>query len=260
MKTYTSLVIATVAAISASSAEDSDLAKKLSNPVADLISVPLQGNFESGVGPGDGNRFTLNFQPVIPISLNNDWNVISRTILPFIDQSGILSSGAADATGLGDTVQSFFFSPKSSDPIWGIGPVFLLPTATDNLLGADQFGIGPTAVVLKQDKAWTYGILANHIWGVAGDDDGPEVNATFLQPFVSYALAPTTTLTFNSESTYDWENEQWTIPLYLGISQIIKLGGQPVSIFGGFRYFVEKPTGAPDWGIRLGMTFLFPNS
>ena len=241
-------------------AQDSDLAKKLSNPVADLISVPLQGNYDFGIGPGDGNKFTLNIQPVIPISINNDWNLISRTILPIVDQQGILPHGAADASGLGDVVQSFFFSPKSSDPVWGLGPVILLPTATDDLLGSEKFGIGPTAVVLKQNGGWTYGALANHLWDVAGNDDRGSVNATFFQPFVSYSLPSATTFTFNVESTYDWDGRQWLVPLNLIVSQIVKLGCQPVQFSAGIRYYAEKPDGGPDWGLRLGMTFLFPKS
>ena len=113
-------------------AEDADLAKKLSNPVADLISLPIQSNYDFGIGTGDGTKWTTNIQPVIPINLNPCWNLISRTILPVIDQQGIAPGGAADASGLGDVVQSFFFSPKDPKPfIWGIGPAFLIPTATD---------------------------------------------------------------------------------------------------------------------------------
>jgi hypothetical protein len=241
-------------------AEDADLAKQLSNPVADLISVPFQGNLDFGLGPGDGSKFTLNIQPVIPIGLNDDWNVISRTILPVIDQQGIALGGANDETGLGDIVQSFFFSPKVSDPIWGIGPVFLIPTATDSLLGTEKWGFGPTAVVLKQSGPWTYGALANHLWDFAGDDDRASVNATFLQPFVSYTTPKATTFTLNVEGTYDWQREQWNLPVNVVVSQLVKLGDQPVQFFGGLRYYLETPDGGPEWGLRFGLTFLFPKS
>jgi hypothetical protein len=239
-------------------AEDADLAKKLANPVSDLISVPIQGNLDLGLGPGDGSKFVTNIQPVIPIGLNDDWNVISRTILPVIDQEGIALGGANDEFGLGDTVQSFFFSPKSSDPIWGVGPVFLLPTATDPLLGGEKWGIGPTAVVLKQIGPWTYGALANHLWDVAGDSDRAAVNATFLQPFVSYITPTKTTFTLSSETTYDWQREQWNVPVNLLVSQLLKLGDQPVQVFGGVRYYFDTPDGGAEWGLRFGITFLFP--
>jgi hypothetical protein len=241
-------------------AEDADLAKKLANPIASLISVPIQSNYDFGIGPGDGTKSTTNIQPVIPFELNQDWNLISRTILPVIDQQGILPGGAADEFGLGDTVQSFFFSPKTSSPIWGVGPVFLIPTATDSLLGSEQWGAGPTAVVLKQNGPWTYGALANHLWGFAADDDRNEVNATFIQPFVSYTTPKATTFSLNMENTYDWNSNQWTAPVNFVVSQIIKLGDQPVQFFGGVRYYTAKPDGGPEWGLRFGLTFLFPKS
>lgn len=240
-------------------AQDADLAKKLANPVADLISVPIQSNYDFGIGPGDGTKWTTNIQPVIPFGINEDWNVISRTILPVIDQEGIAFTGdALDASGLGDTVQSFFFSPKTSDPIWGIGPAFLIPTATDSLLGSEKWGAGPTAVVLKQDGPWTYGALANHLWSFAGDDGRDDVNATFLQPFVSYITPSKTTFTLNSETTYDWSNQQWNVPVNFIVSQLLKIGDQPVQLFAGARYYLETPDGGPEWGLRFGIVFLFP--
>ena len=250
-----------LATVSLASAEDADLAKQLSNPVAALISVPFQANLDFGMGPGDGSKFTLNVQPVIPITLNEEWNVISRTILPVIDQEGTALGGAADEFGLGDITQSFFFSPKKAEPfIWGIGPVFLLPTATDSSLGTEKWGAGPTAVILKQQGGWTYGALANHIWDFAGDDDRASVNATFLQPFLSYTTPKATTFTVNLESSYDWQREQWNIPANFTVAQLLKIGGHPVSIFGGARYYLETSDGGPEWGLRCGITFLFPKS
>lgn len=240
-------------------AQEADLAQKLANPISDLISLPIQSNIDFGVGPGDGTIWRTNIQPVIPFSISEDWNVISRTILPVVDQEGLAAAGdGLDASGLGDITQSFFFSPKESSPIWGVGPVFLFPSATDDLLGVEKWRIGPTAVVLKQDGPWTYGALANHLWDVAGDDSRASVNATFLQPFVSYILPTKTTLTLNTETTYDWTNEQWTVPLNFQVSQLFKIGDQPVQAFVGARYYAEKPAGGPDWGIRMGLTFLFP--
>lgn len=255
--TITLLAIATTAL----QAQDADLAQKLANPIADLISVPIQSNLDFGVGPGDGTIWRTNIQPVIPFSISEDWNVISRTILPVIDQEGLAPAGdALDASGLGDIVQSFFFSPKESSPIWGVGPAFLIPSATDDLLGGEKWGIGPTAVVLKQEGAWTYGALANHIWDFAGDDSRGAVNATFLQPFVSYITPTKTTFTLNTETTYDWHNDQWIVPVNFVVSQLFKIGDQPVQAFVGARYYVETPTGGPEWGLRFGLTFLFPKS
>jgi hypothetical protein len=237
-----------------------ELAKKLSNPVASLISVPIQNNFDFGAGPtGDGFQYKVNVQPVIPISFNQDWNLISRTIVPIVYQENIF--GTSSQSGLSDIVQSLFFSPKaptSGGWIWGAGPVFLLPTATDDLLGTEKWGAGPTAVLLKQQKGWTYGVLANHIWSFAGESGRADVNATFVQPFVSFTTKKFTTYGLNTESTYDWSNSQWTVPLNASVSQLLKIGKQPIQLSLGARYYAEKPDGGPDWGLRFAVTLLFP--
>ena len=237
------------------------LAKKLSNPIAAMISVPFQFNYDGNYGPDEeGSRYVLNFQPVIPISLNEDWNVISRTILPFIYQDDI--AGNDSQSGLGDTVQSLFFSPKeptSGGLIWGVGPVFLLPTATDDLLGGEKWGVGPTAVVLKQAGPWTFGALFNHIWSFAGKDERADISTTFIQPFVSYTTPKAVTFSFNTESTYDWENEQWSVPINFGVSKLVRIGKQPVSLGATIRYWADSPDNGPDeWGVRLVATLLFP--
>ncbi|MFV8782108.1 transporter [Microbulbifer sp. SA54] len=241
---------------------DSDLAKQLSNPVSDLISVPFQFNWDNRVGPlEDGRRFTLNIQPVIPIDLNEDLNLISRTILPVVSQEDIFP-GSGDQTGMGDTVQSLFFSPKKPTAggiIWGAGPVFLLPTATEPLLGTEKWGIGPTGVVLKQTGPWTMGALANHIWSFTGSSDRDDVNSTFIQPFLAYNTPTSWTFTLQTESTYDWETEQWNVPVHFLVAKLFKVGKQTYQIQAGPRYYAESPDGgAQDWGFRMSWIMLFP--
>ena len=258
-------VVATAAAGRAAdatgdTADSAELAKKLQNPIADLISVPFQSNFEWGAGPqSDGFNYTLNFQPVIPIPLTEDWNVISRTIIPVIHQDDLVPGTSQG--GMGDIVQSFFFSPRKPGPaglIWGVGPVLLLPTSTEDFLGAQKFGMGPTGVVLRQHSGWTYGLLFNHLVSIGGTRSTSDVNATFLQPFLSYTTKTYTTFGVNTESTYDWENSKWTVPLNPFVSQLVKLGGQPVSFLLGPKWYAEGPTAAPDWGLRFAVTLLFP--
>ena len=236
-----------------------DLAKSLSNPVASLISVPFQYNYDEGFGPnGNGSRTTVNVQPVVPISIGKNWNLISRTIVPFITQDDVIPG--TSQSGIGDIVQSFFFSPKlptSNGLIWGAGPVLLLPTATSSALGADQFAAGPTGVVLRQSGPWTYGALGNHLWDVGGGST--EINATFIQPFLTYTTPDAWTFSLNSESTYDWEADQWSVPINFTVTKLVTIAGQPVSVGGGVKYWAESPTGAADdWAARLIVTFLFP--
>lgn len=254
------LSCATTAAHAQDASDADELAKQLSNPVASLISVPLQGNWDTGFGDRDGERWTLNVQPVVPIGIGKDWNMISRTIVPLISQSDVI--GDSDQSGLGDITQSLFFSPKqptASGWILGVGPAFLLPTATGDLLGAEQWAIGPTAVMLKQTPAgWTYGALVNHLWSVAGDDERADVNATFLQPFLSRALGQGRTITLNSESSYDWEQRAWNAPVNLSYSKVTVLGKQRLSWAGGARVYLDTPEGGADWGLRFVVTLLFP--
>ena len=242
--------------------EAAELAKKLANPIASLISVPMQYNYDEYGGLNeDASVSTLNVQPVIPVSLNDDWNMITRTIVPLIDRHDFLSE-SMNESGLGDVVASQFFSPKSPAAggwIWGAGPVELLPTATDNALGGDQWGLGPTAVVLKQTGPWTVGFLVNHIWSVAGDNDQDDVNATFLQPFLSYTTATKTTIGMTTEATYDWENEQWSVPVIAQVAQLFKIGPQILQLAVASKYWAESPDNGPEgWGLRVQLTFLFP--
>jgi hypothetical protein len=195
------------------------------------------------------------------VSLNAEWNVISRTILPVVWQDEIFP-GAGDQFGLGDTTQSVFFSPKkptSAGWIWGAGPVFRLPTGTDDLLSAEKWGTGPTGVALRQHGPWTYGALVNHICSFAGSGDRSDISQTFLQPFISHTTEDGWTFSLNTESTYDWKAEQWSVPVNVFAQEVTKVGDQLVSVGGGVRYWDDSPSSGPHgWGVRLIVTLLFP--
>ncbi len=139
-----------------------------------------------------------------------------------------------------------------------MGPAFLLPTSTEDFLGAQKFAIGPTAVALRQHSGWTYGMLANHLVSTGGTHATSDVNSTFLQPFISFTTKTYTTFALNTESTYDWEGAQWTVPLNATVAQLLKIGGQPMQFQLGPKLYVEGPTGAPDWGVRFAYILLFP--
>jgi len=247
------------AAPAAGGDDTAELAKKLANPVASLISVPLQSNFDVRMGAGNGWRYTLNVQPVYPIALSPKWNLISRTIIPIIHQGNVTGPNTSQS-GLGDITQSLFFSPNKSEPfIWAVGPVFLIPTATNANLGTQKFGIGPTVLVLKQQHGWTVGILANHIWSVAGKSSRAAVNSTFLQPFLSYSTKDGWTYAINTESTYDWTGNAWAVPINPLVSKLVRFGKQPVSFGGGVKCWVTTPSGGPETcSVRIVITALFP--
>jgi len=258
--------------------EATNLAKQLANPISSLISVPFQANEDFGYGPShNGYKFTLNIQPVIPISLNKDWNLILRTIFPIVSQHDLFyvenvpkSPGMSQnrsQDGLSDTTQSFFFSPKKPGPfglIWGIGPAFLYPTGTHPFLGTGAFSIGPTLVVLKQMGGLTAGVLMNQLWSVGIQEDRKSLSQMFLQPFAAYTTKTHTTFTLSTEASANWNNDpgdaKWTIPLIFQISQVLKLGKQPVSFQIGAKYYADTPRYGPDWGVRFAFTLLYPTA
>lgn len=242
--------------------EQAEVAKQLNNPIANLTSVPFQYNYDDDLGPTKkGKRHLLNIQPVIPMQLNNDWTVISRTIVPLIKLEDVPPGN--DEDGVGDVLQSLFFSPKalSDGWTWGVGPALSLRTATNDLLGTEKWSAGPTAVALKQEHGWTYGMLANHLWSYAGNGDATTVDATFLQPFLVYTTRTHTSFGVNTESTYDWEGNDWSVPVNIFATQVFKIGKQIQSLQLGARYWADTPQdqGPDGWGARLTYTLVFPH-
>ena len=238
-------------------ASDQDLARAAQNPVAAMISLPFQNNTTFGVGAFDGTQNVLNIQPVVPVSLNKDWNLINRVIMPVVAQP---TGPGTQVNGIGDTTYTLLFSPaQPGDWIWGVGPIFLLPTATDDTLASGKWGIGPSAVALKMPGRWVIGALANNVWSVTGDVGKPDVNQFLLQYFVNYNFdkgwyavsAPIVTANWNATG------EKWTIPFGGGIGRITKFGSQPVNLSVQAYYNTIKPINAGDWTLRLSLQFLF---
>ncbi|WP_217909445.1 hypothetical protein [Desulfosediminicola flagellatus] len=243
-------------------ASDADLAQELSNPIADLITLPIQMNYDQDIGLQDeGSKLQTNIQPVIPFAMNDEWNMITRTILPVTYQEDIfLNSGSQ--FGLGDLNLSLFASPKSPGPgglIWGLGAVFLMPTATEPELGGKKWGAGPSGVAVTMHGPWTLGFLVNHVWSFAGDSDRPDISNSFMQPFVAYTWPSAWTLSMQSETTYNWETEQWAVPVNAAVSKLVKIGKLPVSLQAGVGYWLDSPdSGAEGFRFRFQANFVLP--
>jgi len=237
------------------------LAQAAQNPVANMISVPFQNNFNFGMGEEDKMGWTLNIQPVIPMTLNNKWNLISRIVTPITYQPE-LTEGSKDYFGLGDINPQFYFATTSGKLIWGIGPQLTFPTASDEHLGAEKFSAGPGAVALVMKGRWVYGTLVNQQWSYAGDDDRRKVSVMLIQPFVNYNLPKGWYVGCSPMITANWAAYQdkniWTVPLGGGAGKIFRIGRLPVNAQLGAYYNVEKPDGAADWQLRFQVQLLFP--
>jgi hypothetical protein len=237
------------------------LARQLSNPVADLVSVPFQSNWQLGVGPDDATQYVLNVQPVVPFTLSDDWNLVARVITPVVSQPPLVAGGPT-AFGFGDVVSSFFLSPsRPRGLIWGIGPVLVLPTSENPMLGSAKWSAGPTFVVLKQSGPWTYGMLWNQVWSFAGNSSRADVSAMFTQPFLAYTTRKAVTWTLMSEASANWKAEsgqQWTVPLMFQVSKLSWFGPFPASYTLGAGYFLDTPDGGPSFRLRAAFTLLLP--
>lgn len=238
------------------------LAKAAQNPVANLISIPFQNNFNFGVGPDRVTQYVMNFQPVIPITLNDDWNLITRWITPVINQPSV-APGQASGFGIGDINPSLFLSPANSGKlIWGIGPTVTLPTATEPILGGGKWDAGPTVVALTILGPWVYGVLVNNQWSFAGWGNN-NFNGMVLQEFVNYNLDKGWYLTSSPVNTANWEangRNMWTVPIGGGVGRLFRLGKLPINAQLAAYCNVHTPVNGPDWQLRFQVQILLPKS
>jgi hypothetical protein len=260
-----------------------DLQKATQNPVADLISVPIQDNTNFGIGPFSRNQNVLNIQPVVPVKLSSEWNMLVRWITPFIWQPapgtanlevyGIVENTpayfaaqdvqrTAGIYGLGDMNPTFFFTPAGSHKlIWGAGPAFVLPTASSRVLGQGKLSMGPSVVALVQPGHWTLGALVNNVWSVAGSGGRSAVNQMMLQYFVNYNLPKGWYLSSAPILNANWKGSSgsvWTVPFGGGAGRIFSLGLQPVNASVQFYGNAVYPTNGSPWTMRMSLAFLFP--
>ena len=245
------------------STSEGELAKKTQNPVADLISVPIQNNFNFNAGPHNQTQTVINIQPVVPIKLNEDFNLITRTILPVVDQPDPASN--TSQFGLGNLNTTLFLSPSKSKAVtWGVGPIFGFPTKTNDLLGSNTFTVGPSAVVVAMPEHWVIGALANQQWSIGDAAPSQRVNAMLIQPFINYNLPEGWYLTSAHIITANWEafgnnsSDRWVIPIGGGFGKIVKTGGPPLNMNLQGYYNVVNPQQGSDWQLRFTVALLFP--
>jgi hypothetical protein len=238
-----------------------ELAKKLVNPLTDLVSVPLQFNWINGIGPEKETRTLVYFQPVVPMSLNEDWNLIGRWVMPYLSQPLALGG----SSGLSDIIAQAFFSPKNSGTFtWGAGPMLYMPATTDPTLGYGKWSGGPVVAVMKQTSGGlTLGMLWNNVWSFAeaGEMERADVNLGYFQPVIAYSSRGGVTVTFSTEAIADWnasDADRWSIPVNLLVSKLTRFANTPLSVQVGGGYYVAKPTHGPDWQLRTTFTLLFP--
>jgi len=242
-----------------SGASAQELADKLANPVASLISVPLQNNLNYGIGAFNGSKYTINIQPVIPFKLTENLNLITRYIIPVVDQRDITGENTHEF-GLSDATVTAFFAPKTKGIILGFGPAFLVPTATEKVLGTEKFGVGPSVLVMHQGKGLSVGFIANQIWSVAGNEDRADFNSFYTQIFLSHSYKSGASLGVNAEITQNWEGNTTMITINPSIGAVTKLGDQVVQ----FAIMPLIPVVGPhemksDWGLRAVLAFVFPS-
>jgi hypothetical protein len=242
-------------------AQNSDIAKQAQNPIARLISVPFENDFNPQTGIKKDDSYVLQMKPVVPFKLSNDWNLITRTIIPVI-QVPDLTSRIGGVSGIGDVSLSLFLSPtKASHIIWGVGPIASIPTASENILGTKKLSVGPTAVVLRSQGHWLFGTLVNNVFSVAGPSARPDVNQMVMQPFVNYNFRHGWYLTSSPVVTADWEKQRaqrWLVPVGGGAGKIVRIGTLPVNMYTQFFSNVERPQGTTNWSARFQVQLLFP--
>ena len=238
---------------------EDELAKASQNPIADMTSFPLQWNYNSGGGLGSRTALLLNVQPVMPLVLNKKWLLVSRTVVPYV--SVPLPIGAR-RTGVGDIQQQVYFTQrKSSKFIWGAGPIFSIPSATNDAVRTGQYALGPTGVALYTKDRWVVGALANNLWRIGGDSFGKDINQFLTQPFINFNIPQGWAITTAPIITADWnarDGDKWTVPIGIGVSKVAAIGKQPVSIAMQYYHNVEHPDAAGSDQFRFAFTFLFP--
>ena len=248
-----------------SAGDNTELAKKAQNPISNMISLPLQDNTEFNIGPDNDIKNTLNIQPVVPLSLGEDWNLINRVIMPVVSSPDVLTGENGYTNGIGDTTYTGYFSPKeptSGGLIWGVGPAVLMPTATPDALGADKWAAGPSIVLLTMKSKWVYGLTLTNVWSFAGSGD-QDINLMTFQYFINYNFSDGWYASSAPIITANWEADdahRWMVPFGLGGGKIFKVGSQAMNFQLHAYYNAITPDDyGSEFSTRVQLQFLFPN-
>ncbi|MEP4079684.1 hypothetical protein [Haloferula sp.] len=241
----------------AASEEFPELSLKLQNPLARILVIPTAMEYKKGSGPlGTGESFAIRVAPRVPFVINDEWHMLSKSDLAWVSQKDVI--GNTSQEGLTDLVQTFFFSPDRSlgwDLYWGVGPSFVIPTATDSLIGSEKLSLGPSIGIFRQERPWTVGLILNHIWSVAGSSSAQSLNASRLEPIIGYTTERSTFFSLGAKLGYDWSGHHWSGPLEFRLSQLTLIAGKPVQWGLGLQYFVFSEPNAPEWGALFQVTF-----
>jgi hypothetical protein len=255
MKVFHLCILLTFTAVgSLYSQSENEIAKKLSNPLG-YISAPFQNNFDFNIKPNNGFRWTLSMQPFIPLSLNDNWNLLNRLVVPVVSQSNIFKN--TSQAGMSDLLVNSFLSPKGSGMIWGVGPAFYLPIGFPKELTSTKWGLGPNIIILKQARALTLALLVFHLWSVTGSETRPDFSFTYSQPMIFYNFAGGWGVGASSESSYEWKSKASSGAIIVTGSKLIDLGGQLINVVIGPKYYFGN-INRPNFGIRLSLNLLFP--
>ena len=246
------------AGLAQTDAEAADLAKQSQNPVANMISLPFQFNFNFGMGEYDRSQMVINIQPVIPLKLNSKINIINRFIQPVISQPDV-TSDSGSTFGLGNMVYTAFLTPAAPGAlIWGVGPAFSIPTGTSSKLGGSDFGLGPSVVALTMPGKWVLGLIANQIFSYREDSN---LSSFFMQYFIYYNLPKGWNIGTSPSISANWkagEGEKWTVPFGLSVGKLTRLGKRPIKLQLGVYFNAAKPTYGADWTLQFQAVLLYP--